>query len=216
MGLLEVCDAVAGRRRSTHVPTPPNLYHPALAFWRVPHCPAGWCWVLGARCWPGAGAGRAPLPPSKGCQTALLFSLRSPSLNFTPLSPPTPSHSCITITNSDDASPTPARHGTSCIKAGPFLSPSRPYLAFAAILSPSSLGLFHDPHIDPNALHRPSQSSRHTLNPTGARASEQGVRAISTIVLGGCQPRFSRVPTVVAQPSLSIRLCRCRLRSCRC
>lgn len=158
------------------VPTPPNLYHPALAFWRVPHTHTvllGGAGCLGARCWPGAGAGAAPLP-SKGCQTALLFSLRSPSSNFTPLSSPTPSHSCITITNSD-ASPTSARHGTSCNQAGPPLSPSRPYLALAAILSPASPGLFHDLHIDPNELHRPSQSSRHTLNPTGARASEQGV-----------------------------------------
>lgn len=60
------------------VPTPPNLYHPALALLEGATLS---CWVLGWVCW----AGRAPLP-SKGCQTALLFSLRSPSPNFTPLS----------------------------------------------------------------------------------------------------------------------------------
>lgn len=45
------------------------------------------------------------------------------------------------------------------------LQPSYPH--------PPRTGLFHDPYIDPNEQHRPSEQSRHTLNPTGPRASEE-------------------------------------------
>lgn len=161
----------------------------------MPHCPAG--------CWAGC-AGLGGLPsPARAAKPPSFFLCDLPR-RISPLSPPpTPSHSRITNSAISDASPAPARHGTSCIQAGPFLSPSRIYLAIAAILSPAPPGLFHDLHIDPNELHRPSQSSRHTLNPTGARASEQGVRAISTIVLGGLPIRFPECRTIVANPSLS-------------
>lgn len=148
------------------VPTPPNLYHPALALLEGATLS---CWVLG---WVLGWAGSPPqqgLPNRPPFFSAISLVEFHPSLllplHLTPASP-----SAIS-----DASPAPARHGTSCIQAGPFLSPSRTYLATAAILSPAPPGLFHDLHIDPNELHRPSQSSRHTLNPTGARASEQGV-----------------------------------------
>lgn len=69
-------------------------------------------------------------------------------------------------------------------------------LATEAILPPST-GLVHD-HLDPNAPHSPSQSSRHTLNRTGARASEseelgdfnyRSVKSVSRIFLP---------PTIVA------------------
>ena len=95
--------ALGGRGGLPPVPTPPNLYHPALAQLEgATHCPAG--------CWAGCWAGRAPLP-SKGWQTALLFSLRSPSSNFTPLSPPTPIHSRITIHRQRRFTrPSPSRH----------------------------------------------------------------------------------------------------------
>lgn len=67
------------------------------------------------------------------------------------------------------------------------LSPGLLIWPSTAILSPSPRkGLFHDPYTDPNEQHRPSQSSRHTLNPTGARASEEEegrAGTISTIVL---------------------------------
>lgn len=90
-------------------------------------------------------------------------------------------------------------------------------LATAAIL-PTSAGLVHD-HLDPNAPHSPSQSSRHTLNPTGARASEskelddfnhRSVKSVSNRPIADqccppspslCQPRFLR-PTV-ALPGFS-------------
>lgn len=148
------------------VPTPPNLYHPALALLEGATLS---CWVLG---WV---LGWAGSPPQQGlANRPPFFSAISlvefhPSLSSHSISLP---HHHFTIS---DASPAPARHGTSCTQAGPFLSPSRTHLALAAILSPAPPGLFHDLHIDPNELHRPSQSSRHTLNPTGARASEQGV-----------------------------------------
>lgn len=164
------------------VPTPPNLYRPALG--QLEGATLS-CWVLGAGCWMLAGLGCwtglgwAGSPPQQGLANRPPFfsaislvefhpSLLLP-LPFTPTSP-------FTTTTVSDASPAPARHRHILQpKAGLFLSPSRTYLAFAAILSPAPPGLFHDLHIDPNELHRPSQSSRHTLNPTGARASEQGV-----------------------------------------
>jgi hypothetical protein len=98
--------APGGRGGLPSVPTPPNLYHPALA--QLEGATLS-CWVLPGwvlRAWLGG------LPsPSKGWQTALLFSLRSPSSNFTPLSPPTPIHSRITTHRQRRfICPSPSRH----------------------------------------------------------------------------------------------------------
>lgn len=84
-------------------------------------------------------------------------------------------------------------------------------LAIAAILPPST-GLVHD-HLDPNAPHSPSQSSRHTLNPTGARAREseelgdfnyRSVKGVSrnflppTVVADRCRSIFQfQVPSIL-------------------
>jgi hypothetical protein len=101
------------------------------------------------------------------------------------------------------------------------LSSRRPHLASTQALFPvfefrfgscshltpiCSVSLFHDPYIDPNELHRPSESSRHTLNPTGARASERGVRSDFNYPSKRASKPISECPDRRCQPSLSSNL----------
>lgn len=102
--------AVRGRAGLPPVPTPPNLYHPALA--QLEGATLS-CWVLGALLgWAGCllgWAGWLPSPARAGKPPS--FFLCDLSSNFTPLSPPTPIHSRITTHRQRRFTrPSPSRH----------------------------------------------------------------------------------------------------------